>query len=130
LDRAAGGRVPYGKELVLDLHGYNPEVFNREDLGRFFKELCDLIDMERHDLYFWDYEEEQEEYDKAPDHLKGTSAIQFITTSNVTIHTLDVLRKVFINVFSCKEFDESVVIAFTSEWFDGKVINKQVVMRL
>ena len=123
--------MPYGKELVLDLHECNPDVFNREDLSKFFEELCDLIDMERHDLHFWDYEEdEQEEYDKAPDHLKGTSAIQFITTSNVTIHTLDVLRKVFINVFSCKEFDADVTMEFISEWFGGEIVNYQIVPRL
>ena len=87
--------------------------------------------MERHDLHFWDYEEdEQEEYDKAPDHLKGTSAIQFITTSNVTIHALDVLKRVYLNIFSCKEFDELEAEEFAARWFSGEVITSTTIDRV
>jgi len=92
----------YGKELILDIHECNINMFTREKLCEFFEILCDKIDMERCDLYFWDYDDCPEEYKKASDHLKGRSAIQFISTSNITVHTLDVLKKVFINIFSCK----------------------------
>ena len=37
----------YGHELILDLHGCNPETFTRDHLDRYFTELCELIDMEK-----------------------------------------------------------------------------------
>ena len=44
----------YGKEVIFDLHGCDPSRFNREDLEKYFKCLCILIDMERVDLHWWD----------------------------------------------------------------------------
>ena len=61
----------YGKELILDLYDCDSLRFTRKHIGDFFKQLCELIDMEREDLHWWDYEGEPEEYDKAPEHLKG-----------------------------------------------------------
>ncbi len=115
----------YGKELILDLHNCNPEKFNRKDIEQYFKILCDeKIDMVRCDLHWWDYEdEEQEVYDNAPVHLKGTSAVQFIQTSDIVIHTLDDLKRVYMNIFSCKDFDSDVAREFTEETFEGKTVN-------
>lgn len=120
----------YGKELILDLHDCDPETFTREEIERFYVELCDLIGADRGDLHFWDYEGEEEEYEKAPDHLKGISAIQFILTSNLTLHTLDVLKKVFLNIFSCDDFDEDVVIEFATRHFRGNVAQAKTMDRL
>tara|TARA_B100000508_G_C11448382_1_gene272630 strand:- start:611 stop:994 length:384 start_codon:yes stop_codon:yes gene_type:complete len=120
----------YGMEVVLDLHNCDPETFTREEIGQYFVELCDLIDMERADLHWWDdLDLPEEEHDTEP-HLKGTSAIQFITTSNITIHTLDMLKAVYINLFSCKEFDPEVVKDFSTKWFKGEVVNEHVIDRL
>lgn len=120
----------YGQELILDLHSCNSDKFTRNHIEQYFVELCDLIGMERCDLHFWDYEGEEEEYNKAPDHLKGTSAIQFITTSNITIHTLDVLQKVFLNIFSCSTFDPSIVQKYSEEFFEGLTVNIHSIKRL
>lgn len=79
----------YGKELIADLHDCDPKFFTKVAFEIFLKELCGLIDMEREDLHFWDYEA----YMEAPDHLQGISLVQFIKTSNITIHSPDKLRK-------------------------------------
>ncbi len=120
----------YGKELILDIHNCDVKLFNRKILKKYLIELCELIDMKREDLHFWDYKDEPEEYEEAPVHLKGVSLIQFITTSNITIHTLDILKRVYINIFSCKDFDSKKVINFTSFFFCGKVKSKKVVKRI
>ena len=126
-----GGSDMYGKELILDLHNCDTSKFNRSDITIFFEELCELIDMKRGPFHFWDYEDnDQEDYDEAPDHLKGTTAIQFIFTSNITIHTLDVLRTVHLNVFSCKDFDPVKTELFCIDYFDGKVVNWEVINRI
>jgi len=119
----------YGKELVLDLHDCDSDNFTRVNIEAFFVELCEKMGVERGDLNFWDYEDEPEKYEKAPDHLKGISAIQFIMTSNVTIHTLDVLRKCFLNIFSCDDFEVEMVVGVVLDWFGGRIVTKYVLER-
>src|ERR1700730_10757658 len=95
----------YGRELLLDLHGCDPTRFSRSAIEEFCTQLCKLIDMESCDLHFWDDlgvpGEEQQTHPKT----KGTSAVQFILTSTIVIHTLDLMKAVYVNIFSCKEFD-------------------------
>jgi len=114
----------YGEELVLDLHDCNQGRFNRKDIQQFLEELCDLIKMKRVVLHFWDYEDDPEAYEAAPEHLKGTSVVQFIQTSNITIHVLDDLKKVFLNIFSCKSFDPALVASFAASFFGGRIAEK------
>lgn len=86
--------------------------------------------MEACKISWWDYKGYPEEYDKAPEHLKGTSAIQFISTSNITIHTLDEMKRVYLNIFSCKDFNSGKAIKFCVEYFEGMVVNFQVINRI
>ena len=119
----------YGKELILDLHKCNPKKFNRRALAKFFRELCDLIDMERCELFWWDdYGLPPEERQTEP-HLKGTSAVQFIMTSNITIHTLDIMGNVYLNIFSCKDFDAKKATNFCRKFFEGKAVKATVIDR-
>lgn len=120
----------YGKELILDIHDCNVSLFTRKSFKVFLKELCDIIDMEREDLHFWDYEGQPEEYEVAAEHLKGISLVQFITTSNITIHSLNILKKLFLNIFSCRTFDADVAAKFAELYFEGKIVNKTEVNRL
>jgi len=120
----------YGKELILDLHDCYAEHFTRRKIRNYFKEICRLIDMERCKLYWWDDLHTPEGEKETEPHLVGTSAVQFIKTSNITIHTLDLLKRVYLNIFSCKDFDESVIVNFTATYFEGRVIKQTVVERL
>lgn len=126
-----GGRMEnYGIELILDLHGCDPATFTRKSIRKYFKELCVLIDMERGKLTWWDDLYTPEEEKETEPHLVGTSAVQFIKTSNITIHTLDIMRRVYLNIFTCKEFDPEAAKSFTKEWFSGRVVNTQIVKRV
>jgi len=120
----------YGKEVVLDLHDCDVSQFNRKKLRKYFKEICILINMQRCKLVFWDDIGVLEEEKQILPHTTGTSAVQFILTSSIVIHTLDVLGKVFINVFSCKDFDPDVVKTFTENFFNGKIANSVFIDRL
>ena len=120
---------PYGKELILDIHNCDPSTFTRNSIKNYFKELCTLIDMERCKLCWWDdYGVPPEERETEP-HMKGTSAIQFIKTSTITIHTLDLLQNAYVNIFSCKEFDVDAAQKFTKEWFKGEIVHSYVIER-
>ena len=119
----------YGFELVLDLHGCETELFNREYIDKFFTDLCDLIDMEKCEVHFWDdVGVPEEERQKLP-HTKGTSAVCFILTSTIVIHTLDLLGTIYVNIFSCKSFDPNVAAQFTSERFKAVSCKKTFITR-
>lgn len=108
---------PYGHELILDLHGCDTSTFNRTSIEQFFTLLCDKIEMTACELYFWDDIGVPPEQCQTEPHAKGTSAVQFILTSSMVIHTLDLLEAVYLNVFSCKEFDPQEATRFAAEWF-------------
>ena len=90
----------YGIELILDLHGCDASRFTRASISEYFERLCILIDMQREELHFWDDEGVSEEDKQTSPHTQGTSAVQFILTSSIVIHTLDQLKAVYINIFS------------------------------
>jgi S-adenosylmethionine decarboxylase len=119
----------YGLELILDLHDCDGDSFTRQSISEFCAELCDLIDMEACDLHFWDDvgvpPEEQQTHPKT----KGTSAVQFILTSTIVIHTLDLMKVAYVNIFSCKEFDTDEAAKFTAKWFRSTNWTANVVVR-
>jgi len=120
----------YGKELILDLHACDSTTMTRRSIKQYFIELCELIDMEREDLHFWDDEDVPEEEKETEPHLIGISAIQFIRTSNITIHTLTVMKQVYLNIFSCKDFNADDALHFSVEWFKGKIKQSKVFDRI
>jgi len=120
----------YGFELIMDLHGCDVGKFTRRSIEGYMVAVCKAIDMEREDLHFWDYEGVPVEERPREAHLLGTSAVQFIRTSNIVIHTLDLLGAVYVNIFSCKEFDEKVAEEVTKEWFGAKECRTRFIERI
>lgn len=119
----------YGQELILDLHECDATKFTRSVIERFCSELCDLIDMERSDLHFWDDVGVPEEERQTDPKTKGTSAVQFILTSTIVIHTLELTKAAYVNIFSCKKFDTQEAAAFTIKWFGASDWTTNVVTR-
>ena len=119
----------YGFELVLDLKDCDQSYFNRESIDDYFSQLCDLISMEKAEVHFWDDVGVIPEEQQTDAHTKGTSAVCFILTSSIVIHTLDILRTVYVNIFSCKTFDPDVSAKFTEDWFHGKIQNSTFIER-
>lgn len=111
---------PYGYELILDLHSCDVSTFNRESLDNYFEKICKAIDMQKCERYWWDDVGLPEEKKQTSPHTKGTSAVQFILTSTIVVHTLELLKAAYVNIFSCKWFDEKVAEELTREWFGAK----------
>lgn len=123
------------------MHDCDVSKFNRKDIERFYVELCDLIEVERGDLEWWDYEgflrnlwwrlfHPEELKKNAPSHVKGTTAVQFILTSSVVIHALDDLKNFYINIFSCESFDVRKARQFTRDYFSGTIIKQTELERV
>lgn len=114
----------YGLELIVDLKGCDLSDLSRKKLRNFFVELCDLVKMKRHGgPVFW------EDTSDVP-HLRGISGFQFIETSNVVCHPLPMLSAVYINVFSCKEFDTDKALKFCKKYWGATAENHTVVPRI
>lgn len=119
----------YGQECIADIHDVSVR-FDRESIAQFCADLCEAIGMKAEDLFFWDYEGEPEAYKAAPPHLKGISAVQFITTSNITLHSLDELKRIYVNIFSCQPFDPDAVREFLIARTHGRIVTFFVLMRV
>jgi len=119
----------YGYELLLDIHDCDNKTFNRKSIDDYFTKLCEVIEMERCEVHFWDDVGVAPDEQQTEPHAVGTSAVCFILTSTIVIHTLDMLEKVFVNVFSCKDFDPDVASKFTADWFKGNVKSSTFVNR-
>lgn len=123
-------KQPYGFELLLDLHKCDSATFNRESLDQYFAKLCNAIKMEKCERYFWDDVGVPEDEQQTAPHAKGTSAVQFILTSTIVIHTLDLLEAVYVNIFSCKTFDPELAEKITKEWFCAKECKSHFIERI
>ena len=120
---------PYGVELIVDLHECDSTRFTRDSIRGFFCELCKLIDMEQCDLYFWDDVDVPAAERQTDAKTRGTSAVQFILTSTIVVHTLDLMNAVYVNVFSCKAFHTDDAARFTARWFESRDWRSTVVVR-
>ena len=120
----------YGFELLMDLHQCDVATFSRKSLDNFFTKLCDLISMEKVEVHFWDDVGVPDEEQQTSPQTKGTSAVCFILTSTIVVHTLDLLGAVYVNIFSCKKFDPAVAERFTLEWFGGKTAKSTFIERV
>ena len=121
--------MAYGKSLVLDLHKCNIENFNRKSIDWYFNELCELIGMIKCKRVWWDDVGVDEKYKQTAAHTTGTSAVQFILTSSIVIHTLTKLENTYIDIFSCKDFDDKLVADFTAMIFEGKIVTCEPIPR-
>jgi S-adenosylmethionine/arginine decarboxylase-like enzyme len=114
----------YGLEIIVDLHDCDISKFQKGSLDEFFIKLCEMADMQRvGDPHYW------LEESNVP-HLKGYSGVQFIKTSSIIIHTLDILRSAYINFFSCKDFKPGEVVEFIREHFHAKEVRYIVLNRI
>ncbi|MHC4866287.1 MAG: S-adenosylmethionine decarboxylase family protein [Planctomycetota bacterium] len=120
----------YGFELIMDLHGCDVDKFSRASIEEYMAAVCEAIDMEREDLHFWDYDGIPADERPTEAHLLGTSAVQFITTSNITIHTLELLKAAYVNIFSCKTFDKKVAEEITKQWFGADECRTHFIERI
>jgi S-adenosylmethionine decarboxylase len=59
----------------------------------------------------------------------GISAFVLIAESHITIHTFKAQRHVFIDIFSCKDFDVDKAVGYLTLIFKPKRIEKNLFMR-
>lgn len=128
----------YGPHLLLDCHGCDVSKFNRKSIRKFMLNLTKGIGMDAEDFYFWDDEDVPEELKRTEVHAKGTSmggvikkqvGVQFIITSSIVIHTIDLLGRIYVDIFSCKLFDEWKATTIVRKCFKATSIRAHLIQR-
>jgi S-adenosylmethionine/arginine decarboxylase-like enzyme len=127
----AVSRENYGQELILDIHKVPSEFFIKNIIRNFAEKLCDEIKMKRGPIYIWGENKELRTAKKGEGPIKadGFSCVQFIEKSSITIHALDEIQKVFINIFSCDPFDVKTAINFVKENVGGNIVRNKNIIR-
>lgn len=102
---------PWGQHLVLDLGGCNENILTKEGIAKFVKELVQAIDMvaygEPQIVHFAEHS-----YEAA-----GYSLVQLIETSAIMGHFSDNNRDAYLDIFSCKQFSNQIVIEVVKQHF-------------
>jgi len=115
------GTEYYGKHLLLTALNCNENIKDIEIISNFIKDLVPAIDMQAFgDLIIYRFGEGIE---------IGISAVQLILTSSITIHTNDAYKDMYLDVFSCKWFDEDVVKKMIKNIFNPEEIKETIILR-
>jgi len=114
----------WGQHLILDLAGCPRErLIDADHLRSWVKDLIETIKMKA-------YGEPQLEhfathsYDAA-----GYTLLQLIETSNICAHFAENLGQVYIDIFSCKAFDNEVAVACCRKYFEPEVVELHLIER-
>ena len=111
----------YGKHAIIDAKSCDVDILDIKIVSEFIKEIVRKIDMIAHGDLIIDRFGEGDDV--------GISAVQLITTSSITIHTNDQHRDMYLDVFSCKWFDEKVILEMIEDYFAPTSININVLLR-
>lgn len=116
-----GRKTPWGYSTTLDLKKCNYKIRNEKDIKDFVYQLTDLIEMKRYGeckvIHF------------GSGNKSGYSMLQLIETSNITGHFCDEDNSAYIDIFSCKEYDEIAMEKFTMKFFDAESFMSRTIPR-
>jgi S-adenosylmethionine/arginine decarboxylase-like enzyme len=112
----------WGYHLVIDASGCDHDAITSGDQIRAFcKELVRRIDMVAYGppqvVMFGEGGK------------KGYTLVQLIETSNITAHFVEETNDIYLDVFSCKEFDPMVVEEVVKGYFMPATFSKRFIKR-
>ena len=99
------------------------KIKSKDNIYKFVKTLVHRIDMVAHGEPIIEF--------LCPGDLskEGYSLMQLITTSSITGHFIDYDRHIYLDVFSCKEYDINTVKSTVEEFFGSKKMRVNFVTR-
>lgn len=112
----------WGKHLILDAAGCSPKMIGSSIvIGNFTKDLVRRIDMKAYG--------DPQIVMFGTGNKKGYTLIQLIETSNIAGHFVEENNTMYLDVFSCKDFDAEVVKDTVKEFFGAERINTHLLVR-
>ncbi len=114
----------FGYELVMDLYGCDLTIISsKKKLQEYTNKLCKLIKMKKYGKTLLPYFGEKKAF------TKGYSLVQLIETSSITGHFSEHWSTAYINIFSCKKYDQSRAKNFTKKFFKARRIKAALLKR-
>lgn len=116
----------FGQELILDLYECNVQkISDSACISKFVIKLCDeVIMMKRYG------EAHIPHFGHQNPITSGYSLVQLIETSLVSAHFSEYKRAVYLNIFSCKQFDVKKTTYFCKTWFGAKQVKPRLIQRI
>jgi len=112
----------WGYHTIIDASECDYELItNYTNVYNFAKQLVNDIDMVAYG--------EPQIVDFGSGDKAGFTLVQLIETSNICCHFVNELNELYLDVFSCKEYDSSVVEKLVREYFKAKNIKKRFINR-
>jgi len=112
----------WGKHLVLDAAGCSPKMIGCPIvIGNFTRDLVKRIDMVAYG--------DPQIVMFGTGNKKGYTLIQLIETSNIAAHFVEENNSMYLDVFSCKDFDPEVVKEAVNEFFDAQKFKTTLMLR-
>jgi S-adenosylmethionine/arginine decarboxylase-like enzyme len=113
----------WGVASSFDIYDCNPETIrDAAQIKQFVRELCDLIAMRRFgETTVVNFGEDER--------VAGFSMVQLIETSLISAHFANLTNTVYLDVFSCKPYDVTIVEEFATRFFGGSRCITQVNLR-
>lgn len=117
--------MPFGYQLMLDMYDCQGEAVSSLSLAyAFLDALADRLEMTKQAPPFL-FRSDGETYpDKA-----GLSGWLPLIESGIQIHTLEPVRFVSLDVYSCRPFDQAVIEEFAKATFQPSNVELQFVRR-
>ena len=106
----------FGYQLIVDLARCNHFIRSEEKIKEFNREFLKVIDMKPYGepiIHHFGHNSEK---------ASGFTLVQLVETSDVTIHFSEFLDAAFIDVFSCKEYDQGKAVKFIKDFFGGEPV--------
>lgn len=114
--------MAWGYHLSMDCYeGDLASITDGKHIADFATTLVDRIDMKAYG--------EPQVIHFGEDNKQGFTLVQLIETSNICAHFCDDTGNFYLDVFSCKEFNASVVEDLVTEYFSPKTIIKRAIAR-
>lgn len=118
----------FGPHLTLDMYYCDREaIVSKDVIFRVLDELPKLMDMHKisePQIIPYEGNGDQASFDKG-----GISAFVLIAESHITIHTFKEQRHIFVDIFSCKDFDVDKATDYLTYVFKPEKTEKNLFMR-
>ncbi len=113
----------WGLLTSVDLYECNPKTIrDAAAIKRYVDELCELIEMKQFgETQIVNFGEDEK--------VAGYSMVQLIETSLISGHFANKSNSAYMDIFSCKYYEPSVVVKFTKKYFEAKDVKMHYILR-
>ena len=120
-------KKPFGTHLILDADDCQGKINDRKHIQSFINTLVEEMGMKKVGETIFEYFEDND-YNRERD-IVGYSVVQIISLSNITIHINEISKTVYLDVFTCGDFDDTKIGLIFSDYFQAQKIKKRILTR-